>query len=148
MILHPGVLDTLKNDPDPGKTLRTLAATATKDLPPPPLIRDSGIYYIVVIALGIVAVLGVGGAIYLTASAAGGTAPQIPDTVTALASAAIGAPVNPTSRSTEQPPRASDSDGPGCSDPRFAAGARVPAAVGDLVVILTFNPKSSTHGAD
>jgi hypothetical protein len=90
MILeNPSVLDAVKNDPE--KTLQGLAKNATKHLPPPPLIRDSGIFYLVVIALGLVAVLGVAGAIYLAASVQGGTTPQIPDTITALASAAIGA---------------------------------------------------------
>jgi hypothetical protein len=64
-ILHnPSVLDAVKTDPE--KTLRGLAADATKHLPPPAFVRDSGIYYIVVIALGLVSVAAIIGTIYLT----------------------------------------------------------------------------------
>ncbi len=89
-VLHnPSVLDAVRNDPE--KTLRTLAADATRHLPPPAFVRESGIYYVVVISLGLVAVASIVGAIYLTASAHGEAAAKIPDTITALGSAAIGA---------------------------------------------------------
>jgi hypothetical protein len=87
-ILSPGVLDAVVKDPE--KTLRALAATATKNLPPPAAVTNPGIYYIVVTSLGLVAVLAIVGAIYLSASK-GATAIQIPDIMTALGSAAIGA---------------------------------------------------------
>jgi hypothetical protein len=89
MILTPGVLDAVKADPE--KTLRALAASATKHLPAPAMIANSGIYYVVVLSLGIVAVAAIAGAIYLSASVSAGTAVQIPDIITALGSAAIGA---------------------------------------------------------
>ncbi len=89
-ILHnPGILNDLKTDPE--KTLRGLAADATKHLPIPAFVRALGIYYIVVIALGLVAVAAIVGTIYLTASTQAGSTVQIPETVTALGSAAIGA---------------------------------------------------------
>lgn len=87
MILHnPTALDP--TNPDREKKLRELAEDATKNLPPPPLVREVGIYYIVVIALGIVALGAMIGAIWITV-AQGPT--QIPETITALGAAAIGA---------------------------------------------------------
>jgi hypothetical protein len=90
-LLHnPSIIqEELKNDPE--KTLRLLAADATKYLQPPTFVGGSGIYYVVVIALAIVSVAAIGGALYLTASAGTGSSVKIPDTVTALGSAAIGA---------------------------------------------------------
>ena len=90
MILHnPSVLEAVKSDPE--KTLRALAGDATKNLPPPPLVRESGIYYIVVIALALVAVAATCGAIWATVAAGQGATVQIPETITALGAAAIGA---------------------------------------------------------
>jgi hypothetical protein len=87
MILHnPSVLDP--TNPDLEKNLRDLASVATENLPPPPLVRESGIYYIVVIALGLVSLGAIGGAIWITITV-GST--QIPETITALGGAAIGA---------------------------------------------------------
>jgi hypothetical protein len=86
---HTSILNDLKTDPE--KTLRELAADATKHLPAPAFVQNSGIYYVVVIALGLVSVAAIVGAIYLSASAQAGTAVQIPETVTALGSASIGA---------------------------------------------------------
>lgn len=89
MVLHtPGVLDQVKAKPE--ETLRKLAAQATKDLPPPALVRDPWIYRIVVGALGIVSIVAIGGAVFLSARSFDGTM-QIPDVVTALGAAAIGA---------------------------------------------------------
>lgn len=90
MIVHnPSVLDAVKSDPE--KTLRKLAKDATKNLPPPPLVGESGVYYVVVIALGVVAVAAIGGSIWATLSVVNGSPVQIPETITALGSAAIGA---------------------------------------------------------
>jgi hypothetical protein len=80
----PGVLDKVRTDPE--NTLRKLAAETTKQLPPPPLVRNSGIYYVVVGSLGAVSITAAIGAIYLAVRSV-----QIPDILTALGSAAIGA---------------------------------------------------------
>jgi hypothetical protein len=86
-ILHnPGVLAEVMSDPE--RTLRRLAADATTQLPPPPLVREAGIYYIVVSALSAVALVAIVGALYLAAT---GTDAQLPETITALGAAAIGA---------------------------------------------------------
>ncbi len=85
-ILAPGVLEQIKNNPE--DTLRKLAAIATKHLPPPPLVRDSGIYYMVVGALGLVCVTVAIGSTVLSLMQ---TTVNIPDIMTALGSAAIGA---------------------------------------------------------
>jgi hypothetical protein len=89
-ILHnPSVLEAVKKDPE--TTLRALAKDATKNLPPPPLVREAGIYYIVVSALGLVALAAIIGAIWITLLLADGASIPIPETVTALGAAAIGA---------------------------------------------------------
>ena len=85
----PDGLDRLKNDPE--KTLREFAHAATEELIPPVLKREAGIFYIIVISLGFVAVAAVLGAIYLTAKATANVTVPIPDVITALGSAAIGA---------------------------------------------------------
>ena len=85
----PGLLDQVKAHPE--ETLKKLAAETTKQLPPPPIVRDSGIYYIVVGSLGIVSVSAIFGAIYLSATVPENMTLQIPDVLTALGSAAIGA---------------------------------------------------------
>jgi hypothetical protein len=82
----PGLLDQVKVNPE--ETLRKLATETTKNLPPPPMVRESGIYYIVVSSLGFVAIAAMLGAIYLSTTS---TTAQIPDVLTALGSAAIGA---------------------------------------------------------
>jgi hypothetical protein len=84
--LDPELLDVDKNKRLP--VLRKLAASATKNLPPPPLVREAGIFYIVVITLGLVALGAIGGAIWVTVI---NSATQIPETITALGAAAIGA---------------------------------------------------------
>ena len=68
---RPGEIDKLKNDPE--KTLKELAQETTTELLPPVLKREAGIYYIVVIAIGIVAVLAIAGAIYLSAITTAGS---------------------------------------------------------------------------
>jgi len=85
----PGLLDQVKANPH--ETLNKLAEETTKHLPPPPLVRDAGIYYIIVGSLGLVSVSAMFGAIYLSAVAPAGGTVQIPDVLTALGSAAIGA---------------------------------------------------------
>jgi hypothetical protein len=76
---------------DPVVVLRKVAEEVTKDLLPPALVVDPWIYRIVVIALGIVAILAIVGAIILSARFPAGTSIQIPDVLTALGAAAIGA---------------------------------------------------------
>jgi hypothetical protein len=78
----------LKVDPEP--VLRKAAEEVTRDLPTPAFVSDVVTYRIVVIALGLVCVAAIGGAIYLTARTVGAT-PNIPDTLTALGATAIGA---------------------------------------------------------
>jgi hypothetical protein len=82
-------LEQLKKDPE--KTLRQFALEATAELLPPISKSEAGIYYVVVISLGVVAVAAVLGAIILTALAPAKGTLNIPDVVTALGSAAIGA---------------------------------------------------------
>lgn len=80
--------DELKTDPE--TVLRKTAAEVTSDLPPPAFITDKWTYRVVVIALGLVCIAAIGGAIYLTARA-GGAEAHVPDTLTALGATAIGA---------------------------------------------------------
>jgi hypothetical protein len=81
--------DKLKTDPE--TVLRSTADEVTRELPPPAFVSDVWTYRMVVIALGIVCVAAIGGAIYLTARAGAGTASPVPDTLTALGATAIGA---------------------------------------------------------
>jgi hypothetical protein len=76
---------------DPAKVLRETAEQVTRDLPTPAFVSDVVAYRIVVTALGLVCVAAIGGAIYLSARATGTAAPNIPDVLTALGAAAIGA---------------------------------------------------------
>lgn len=85
------LLEQIKTGSDPGGTLRKLAEQVTRDLPPPAFVTDPWTYRIVVLALGLVCVSAIGGAIYLSAIASPGGAPKIPDVLTALGAAAIGA---------------------------------------------------------
>jgi hypothetical protein len=89
MLLAPGVLDKVKEDPE--AVLPALADRATKNWPVPAFVGDTITYRIVVSSLGLVAVGAVIGAIYLTALAAAGTQHAVPDVLTALGSASIGA---------------------------------------------------------
>jgi hypothetical protein len=81
--------DKLKTDPE--SVLKSTAEEVTRELPPPAFVSDIWTYRIVVIALGVVCVAAIGGAIYLTAKAGAGVAPHVPDTLTALGATAIGA---------------------------------------------------------
>ena len=85
----PGLLDKVKSNPE--GTLRELAKEVTRNLPPPAYITDRWTYRIVVLALGIVCVAAISGAIYLSAITSGAGTPKIPDVLTALGAAAIGA---------------------------------------------------------
>lgn len=85
LINTPGLIEQLKLTPE--TTLRAVAKEVTRDLPPPAFITDRWTYRIVVLALGIVCVAAMGGAIYLGAS----ETTKIPDVLTALGAAAIGA---------------------------------------------------------
>jgi hypothetical protein len=85
----PGVLEQVKASPE--ETLRKIAKEITKEFPPPALIGDRWIYRIVVLALGIVAIIAILGAILLSVKTPSGTTIQIPDVLTALGAAAIGA---------------------------------------------------------
>jgi hypothetical protein len=85
----PGLLDQVKADPE--KTLEALAAQVTTSLPPPAFVSDKWVYRMVVFALGLVCGCAVLGTIYLTATWTGTTPVQIPDALTALGSAAVGA---------------------------------------------------------
>ena len=89
LMSRPGELEKLKQDPE--KTLRALAAETTITLIPPVTKREVGIYYIVVIALALVALAAMIGAIVLMALSSNNETAQVPDVVTALGSAAIGA---------------------------------------------------------
>jgi len=85
----PGLLDQVKLNPE--STLRKLAQQVTRNLPPPAFVTDRWTYRIVVLALGVVCITATGGAIYLSAIASAGSTPNIPDVLTALGAAAIGA---------------------------------------------------------
>jgi hypothetical protein len=85
----PGLLEQVKLNPK--DTLRKLAEEITRDLPPPAFVTDRWTYRIVVLALGIVCIAAIGGSIYLSAIASAGSVPNIPDVLTALGAAAIGA---------------------------------------------------------
>ena len=84
---EPALLEKLKTEPV--ETLKEAAAIATKHLPPPAYVQDRAVYRIVVGSLGLVAIIAAVGAIYLAAG--GANAVVIPDILTALGSAAIGA---------------------------------------------------------
>jgi hypothetical protein len=89
LLTRPGALEKLKHDPE--KTLRELALETTTELIPPVVKREVGIYYVVVGSLGLVSIVATLGAIYLSTMVGGGGTVQIPDVITALGSAAIGA---------------------------------------------------------
>lgn len=91
IMCNPALLKELVANPE--ETLRKAAAVATKNLPPPPLVRSVGLYYVVVLSLGFVACAAAVGAIYLSSRAGvpPGTDVKIPELLTALGSAAIGA---------------------------------------------------------
>ncbi|MCX5801691.1 MAG: hypothetical protein NTX17_09925 [Candidatus Eisenbacteria bacterium] len=89
LLSTPGLLDQVKLKPE--DTLREVAKQVTRDLPPPAFVSDRWTYRIVVLALGGVCIAATFGAIYLSAIASTGSSPNIPDVLTALGAAAIGA---------------------------------------------------------
>ncbi len=89
LLNKPGLLEQVMANPE--GTLRNLAKEVTRNLPPPAFVTDPWTYRIVVLALGIVCVSAIAGAIYLSAIAPSGGTPNIPDVLTALGAAAIGA---------------------------------------------------------
>lgn len=84
IIKSPGLLD--KSNPDAEKIVEDLAEKTTKYIPTPALIGDKWLYRTVVLALGIVATASIIGAIILSAESL-----NVPEVITALGSAAIGA---------------------------------------------------------
>ena len=86
MLVEPGLLERIKADPV--KELQQLAAEVVKEVPSsPPLETDVWIYRIVVGTIGLVALIAVVGAIFISLRAD----LQVPDLLTAIGSAAIGA---------------------------------------------------------
>lgn len=88
ILADKNLLPLLQTNPE--KVLRETAKEVTHELPTPAFVSDVITYRIVVIALGLVCVAAIGGAIYLTARATGTTV-NLPDTLTALGATAIGA---------------------------------------------------------
>lgn len=86
IVENPGVIEQIKANPE--ETLKKLTDQAKQQIPRA-LEQDKVIYRIVVSSLGLVTLLVVIGAIMLAFRATG--AAQIPDVLTALGSAAIGA---------------------------------------------------------
>mgnify|MGYP001576238022 CR=1 FL=1 len=82
-LIEPGRLDEIKRDPV--TALQNLAEAVVRDTPPRPLESDVMVYRLVVGALGSVVVLSVLGVIVLA-----GLTRAVPETLTALGSAAIG----------------------------------------------------------
>lgn len=80
----PGLID--KSNPDAAKTIHKIADDIIADLPTPALIADKWIYRGVIIVVGLVAIITVLGVVFL-----GIYKIDIPETLTALGSAAIGA---------------------------------------------------------
>jgi hypothetical protein len=85
IISSPSYLADLAKDPQ--KTLEAVAKLATESLPPPAYVSDKLTYRIVVGSLGVVAIAAMLGAIFLSTL----SNVQIPDVLTALGAAAIGA---------------------------------------------------------
>ena len=81
----PGVMDQLKSNPE--ETLKKLALQSTQQVPA--YVPDTWIYRIVVGSLGFVCIAVVIGSIALAFNSGGNA--EIPDVLTALGSAAIGA---------------------------------------------------------
>jgi hypothetical protein len=85
----PELVAKLKSDPE--TVLRQTADAVTRELPPPAFVSDIWTYRIVVIALGVVCIAAIGGAIYLSARASSAETARVPDILTALGATAIGA---------------------------------------------------------
>lgn len=85
---NPEIMENAKTDP---KVLDDIAKQVTTALPPPAFITDRWTYRIVVLSLGFVCSAAILGAIYLTSIVSAGSPANIPDVLTALGAAAIGA---------------------------------------------------------
>jgi hypothetical protein len=86
VMLDPALMNEVKADPV--VTLQKIAEQVVKDNPPgPPLQTDTWIYRLVVSALGLTVILSLISAVILTMA---GKTP-VPDVLTALGSAAVGA---------------------------------------------------------
>ncbi|MDY0057192.1 MAG: hypothetical protein RBS46_12930 [Methyloversatilis sp.] len=76
---------------NPEVELPRIAEQIVKEMPPPPLDSDPWIYRIVVLALGGTVLIVVAGAVGLTAWHTGNDDVKIPELLTAIGSAAVGA---------------------------------------------------------
>lgn len=76
---------------NPGVELPKIAEQIVREMPPPPLDSDKWIYRIVVLALGGTILIVVLGAIVLAATHTGTGDVKIPEVLTAIGSAAVGA---------------------------------------------------------
>lgn len=85
----PGLLNP--NDKEAKDTVDKMANNITEHLPTPAWVSEAGIYYLVVIFLGAVSAMAIIGTIILSAMTLDNTAFKMPDVITALGSAAIGA---------------------------------------------------------
>jgi hypothetical protein len=84
IIASPGLLN--QSNPQAAQIVEKLAKEVTVNLPTPALIADKWLYRTVVSTLGLVTIIAILGSIFLSA-----TSVTIPDVLTALGSAAIGA---------------------------------------------------------
>lgn len=82
---------TEKVKANPAIELPKLAEQVVRELPRPPLESDRWIYRIVVLALGGTVLIVVGGAVVLAATHTGTSELKIPEVLTAIGSAAVGA---------------------------------------------------------
>jgi len=79
-------IDRLKADPE--KVVKQLADSVTRNLPTPALVSDKGIYGIAVFIAGLMGIISAVGIVWL--SLVGGDGITIPESLTAISSAAIG----------------------------------------------------------
>lgn len=81
---------TEKVKENPAVELQKIADQVVRELPPPALVTDHWIYRIVVLSLGFTILIVVGGAVWLAAKHTNGEV-KIPEALTAIGSAAVGA---------------------------------------------------------
>lgn len=82
---------TEKVKANPQAELTKIADQIIREMPPPPLDSDPWIYRIVVLALGSTVLIVVAGAVTLAATHTGTADVKIPEVLTAIGSAAVGA---------------------------------------------------------
>lgn len=82
---------TAKVKENPGVELPKIAEQIVREMPPPPLDSDRWIYRIVVLSLGGTVLIVVAGAVALAAVHTGASEVKIPEVLTAIGSAAVGA---------------------------------------------------------